>query len=84
MRSKESNSFPHTFFFLFFKKKLGLFPAPNLDWNCYFTSKAGVVQMSRSLGGKMVQAATGGQVRVDCICPSFADTKMVTGDKVRI
>jgi len=39
---------------------------------CYFVAKHGVVALTRTLGKKKVLKSTG--VRVQCICPAFADT----------
>jgi len=45
------------------------------DLHSYFASKHAVVSMTRSLGSKETFKETG--VKVQCICPSFADTAIL-------
>jgi len=42
----------------------------------YFVAKHGVVALTRSLGHRLVYRDTG--VKVQCICPSFADTAIIS------
>jgi len=46
------------------------------DAACYHVAKHGVVSLTRSLGTKRVLRETG--VRVQCICPAFADTAILS------
>ena len=50
----------------------GLVPSPMTP--CYCASKHGVVGFTRS----MVECAYRDSVRVNCICPEFTETRMVT------
>ncbi len=51
------------------------------EYVSYFASKAGVVSLSKSLGSKAIVDKE--NIRVDCVCPCYADTAMVTEDPVR-
>merc|ERR1719369_840275 len=44
--------------------------------NPYFVAKHAVVSLTRALSNPELEAETG--VRVQCICPSFADTNIIT------
>ncbi len=50
------------------------------EYVSYFVSKAGVVSLTKSLGSKAVSDKE--NIRVDCVCPCFADTSMVNDDPV--
>ena len=43
----------------------------------YYVSKHGVVALTRTLGTSKILRDTG--VRVQCICPNFADTGIIEG-----
>jgi len=64
----------------------GLVPAVTEDLTPYFVAKTAVVALTRSLGQDAVLQRSG--VRVQAICPNFADTKildeLIPGGKQRI
>jgi len=57
----------------------------NAESNSYFASKHAVVSLTRSLGREDIFSQTG--VKVQCICPAFADTAIINdkdgGDSFR-
>lgn len=64
----------------------GIVASTEAEAACYFIAKHGVVQLTRALSTKKEFNRTG--VKVQCICPSFADTAIVSelgeGTKERI
>merc|ERR1711915_352968 len=53
----------------------GIVPGWNRESYSYFASKHAVVSLTRTLGSPAVYKETG--VKVQCICPSFADTAII-------
>merc|ERR1719184_291214 len=53
----------------------GIVPGWNRESYSYFASKHAVVSLTRTLGSAAVYKETG--VKVQCICPSFADTAII-------
>merc|ERR1712106_322053 len=54
---------------------VGIVPGWNRESYSYFASKHAVVSVTRTLGSPQVYKETG--VKVQCICPSFADTAII-------